>query len=226
MFGLFKRSKAKKEREYFEDEYSVHLILSKSGKHSIHDWEVWEECFNILDSKFKNSPHQINIQTRQSIQDSSKWLPFGRMIWSRKNNIKWTSKYKTGEDKKEGLQFFGTEFWGPSWTICYKERLSPDVFILIDSSNWNRKKKIFDQWLIIAQKKGKEILEKDLIYQLFDALHGETLIEGDRPWGYADTEISWTHALPDFSPHLLFNNMEDMEFSPKESALGKWKIIK
>jgi hypothetical protein len=228
MFGLFKKKQQESKKEYFEDEYSVHVILSKSDNYAIHDWEEWQKCFELLDPILKDFPDKISIRSSQTTPASSKWLSFGRMTWSEKNNIKWTSKYKTGEDKKEELKFYHTEFWSPSWTVCDREKLSPDLFMLVGRTEIGLLNHFFDQWLIIAQKNGSESIDQNLINDLFGSLKGIGLLQGRRPWGKRSSEISWGHSMMHFSPYFLFNkeNQDDLEFRPKPEALGEWCIEK
>ena len=94
MLNPFKRRTPLK---FHEHEYQVWMILRKSNNEKIHDWEIWRRCFNILNDAISRQLDKMAIRTNQSAPTMANWLPFGRMTWSEKHNIKWTSKYKTGE---------------------------------------------------------------------------------------------------------------------------------
>ena len=131
MLNPFKRRTPLK---FHEHEYQVWMILRKSNNEKIHDWEIWRRCFNILNDAISRQLDKMAIRTNQSAPTMANWLPFGRMTWSEKHNIKWTSKYKTGGDRVEDLEFFDTEFWLPSWTSSEKQDLPPYVFMKVQSA--------------------------------------------------------------------------------------------
>jgi len=225
MFGIFKK---KKKFKFYHTEYNVYLILNKSTELKIHDWEQWKKCFEELNGVIGNHSEKMNIRTCQSFLGSSKWLSFGRMVWSEKNNIKWTSKYKSGENKIENLEFSDTEFWAPSWTICDKENISPSIFIKVDTSENGLLKEYFDETILIAVKKDNPIIEIDLIKRIFEKLDGNYLIKGVRQWGKEASENSWTDSLMDFSPYDLLNKEElsKLEINNNTEVFGEWKMNK
>lgn len=225
MFGLFKK---KEQYKFYQYEYDVWILLCKSKSNKIHDWEVWGNAFQELDLCLQNHSETMTIRTFQSTHGTSKWLTFGRMIWSKKNNIKWTSKYKTGENKKEKLQFFGTEFWAPSWTICDKDNLSPTIFMKIDTSENGVLKAFFNESLLIATKKNNGIISQETIDKIGEKLNLEYIIKGVRSWGRKSSDISWTDALVHFSPYHLLNkkNTNALEMKESSETFGDWTILK
>ncbi len=225
MLKLFKK---KEKYRFYHDEYKVWIILTKLTKHKLHDWENWGKCFHILDSVIKKYSDIMSVRTSQSVPKSSRWLSFGRMTWNEKNNIKWTSKYKTGDDKKEHLEFFDTEFWSPSWTICDKEKLSPKIFMKVSSAENGVLNGLFTESLVIGVKKDDQIMPDNVIDSLYNELKAEYLISGIRPWGKTISEDSWFDSLMDFSPYQIVNkeNNKYLELKSSSDLLGDWKIEK
>jgi len=224
MFGIFKKKETYK---FYHDEYRVWIILRKSKELKLHDWKVWENCFKKLNNLIISQPEKMTIRTSQSIPATSNWLSFGRMIWSEKNNIKWTSKYKKGENKVDQLEFFDAEFWCPSWTLCEKENKAPNIFMKVDSMENGLLKDYFDESLLIATK-GEDGISQTIVEEIANSIDAKYLIMGHRQWGRTASENSWTDSLMDFSVYHLLNkdNSSEFEMKRKEETFGEWKIIK
>ena len=94
----------------------------------MHRWNCWRHVCEALDPIIQLSPAKAVIRTRQSLPGNPSWLPFGRMVWSAKNNEKWTEKYAA----EQMLEFFGTEAWAPDWNTVWKQDLPPDVFLHVE----------------------------------------------------------------------------------------------
>ena len=112
----------------FGKKYKVWIINSESDV-SLYLWDNWKHLYPEFDALLKLVSNPAYIRTFQSFEFENEWLGFGRMKWDEKNNIKWTSKYRTAEYRDKKLLFFGTEIWAPDWNYCYKNGVNPEVFI-------------------------------------------------------------------------------------------------
>lgn len=213
--------------KYHEHQYHVWVILRKSNTKKIHDWEVWKSCFNILNDSIAREPDKMAIRTSQSFPSTSKWLSFGRMTWNEKNNIKWTSKYKTGEDKVKDLEFFDTEFWLPSWTSSEMENLPPYTFMKVESAEKGLLQEFFNESIVFANRTDKQVFDLNLIKEIYQQIDGVHLIEGNRTWGKKYTEGTFSDSLMDFSPNSLLNqeNLKELEMKDKSEVFGEWKVL-
>jgi len=114
--------------------YGVHLIVAPEDSPEMCRWENWQLAFPIVDALLELSPDSAAIRTGQTFDRNSKWLRFGRMIWNRRNNEKWTQKYRAAEYADRNLRFSYTEIWAPDWNVVYRERRAPDVYVKLKTS--------------------------------------------------------------------------------------------
>ena len=110
-------------------EYAVHLLTISDSKPEIYRWAQWQHIFPVIDKLVAMSASRAAIRSCQSFEDHSGWLGFGRMIWSEKNNRKWTEKYHSHEYESKEFRFFDVEIWAPDWNIVFREDKAPDIFI-------------------------------------------------------------------------------------------------
>jgi hypothetical protein len=168
----------------------------------------------------------MSIRTSQSLPSTSNWLPFGRMVWNEKNNVKWTSKYKQGEDKIDQLEFFDTEFWMPSWSLCDKLKTHPNLFMQVKLIENGMLEHFFDESFLIASTTNS--IPSKVIEELAESLDAKYLIKGTRPWGSSFSESSYTDSLQDFMIYKILDkeNTAELRFKSKKNLLGSWEIHK
>ena len=104
-------------------------VINTSENPKLYLWDNWKLLFPNLNSLIGLSENKPYIRSHQAYEHKDGWLGFGRMQWSRKNNIKWTSKYRNNETEQKGLQFFDTEVWAPDWNQCVDRGVYPDIYI-------------------------------------------------------------------------------------------------
>ncbi len=109
--------------------YGVHLLTSAAAIPELCRWEHWQKAFPIVDRLMTMSPATAAIRTGQTFDNESHWLGFGRMIWSRKNNEKWTQKYRSPQFADRQLNFLCTEIWAPDWNVVWRDHCAPDIFV-------------------------------------------------------------------------------------------------
>jgi len=112
----------------FRNKYKLWLINTTESP-KLYLWENWKALLPNLNPLVELSVNKPYIRSFQGYENKDEYLGFGRMQWSRKNNMKWTSKYRNNETEQKGLQFFGTEVWSPDWNQCLDRGVYPDIYI-------------------------------------------------------------------------------------------------
>ena len=83
-------------------------VVNTDKERFLYIWDNWKSLMPTIDKLLHLTKKKAFIRTSQSFEFEDKWLGFGRMTWDEKNNEKWTTKYRTIENKSR-LQFYGTE---------------------------------------------------------------------------------------------------------------------
>jgi len=73
------------------------LIINTPRECKLYLWENWSVILPAIEEVVNLTKKQAYIRTFQSYEFENKWLGFGRMKWSQKNNLLWTSKYRTND---------------------------------------------------------------------------------------------------------------------------------
>ncbi len=110
--------------------YAVHLLTAAETAAPIYRWAQWQHICTALNPVFALTSDTPVIRSCQISGQTSKQLPFGRMVWSTKNNEKWTEKYLSQDPD---TQFIGTEIWAPDWNTMSREQRAPGVFVHVES---------------------------------------------------------------------------------------------
>ena len=170
-------------------EYEIY-IFETSLNFELYLWENWELIYLSLDKLISNMSLKPSIRTSQSFESKSDWLGFGRMVWSKKNNEKWTQKYRTEEYKNEIIQFFNTEIWAPDWNWVLKNKKAPDLLIKVEK-----------ECFFIAILNEKAILFpneiESCIKELETTIRDYKLTKGKRSWAEQIYENSYSNGLSD-----------------------------
>jgi len=145
-----------------------------------------------------NKPY---IRSFQGYENKDEYLGFGRMQWSRKNNIKWTSKYRNNEPEQKGLQFFGTEVWSPDWNQCLDRGVYPDIYIKLYH---NEQVDEIKEGILIAipkriAKKNHQMIESN-INEIQQQIPMSTLSIEERLWLPSK---KFPNRIEDMNPHEL-----------------------
>ena len=164
-------------------------------------WENWKKLLPNVKSLIEISNAQPYIRTFQSYEFQNKWLGFGRMKWNEENNKKWTTKYRTNENKSEKLKFFSTEIWSPDWNSCCKTGRSPDIYInLFHNENLNE----LNEGLLIAMPKKivnkNRVLAEDCIRELNRKIRNSSVSLEERYW---TPSKEYPNRIEDMNPQEL-----------------------
>ena len=181
-------------------EYEI-WVFETNPNIQIYLWENWKSVYLPLDKLISNLGLKPFIRSSQSFESQSSWLGFGRMVWSKKNNEKWTKKYRAEEYKNEVIQFFDTEIWAPDWNWVWKNREAPDFFAKVD-----KKGMIFAIHSEKAIRFSNEI--KNFVNQLEAMLRDAKVTKGRRTWGEEIYETGYSNGLSDASSFKLAEQLD------------------
>ena len=105
-------------------------VINTTAEATLYQWDTWKLIMPSIEAFLSLSPKDAYIRTCQSFEFENRWLGFGRMKWGPDSNIKWTTKYRT-EENRHKLQFYSTEVWAPDWNACIKDSTTPDIYVQI-----------------------------------------------------------------------------------------------
>ena len=172
---------------FFSRDYEVFLLLAAPGSPGLWQAEHWTPFAAALDGVVaKARAGKTGVRTHQ-YNPQGKLIPFGRMGWDAKSHAKWTHTAGTAD-----ARFMSLEAWVPTWTVCEKEDLAPDLFI----SRFNEdhltaagRPLLFGQRLVcaVATGLGEEACAtvKQAVAQLAAQQQAPVFAHARRPWGKA-----------------------------------------
>lgn len=148
-----------------------------------------ETSYALFEHFVKPDNRKAFIRSFQSYEYENRWLGFGRMKWNQENNIKWTTKYRSGNIGDKIPEFFNTEIWAPDWVRVCDDDMPPDIFIQL--YNFPTLENIMEGIIIAMPKslynKNKLLVDSELI-KLVNQIPDSTLSTTTRSW-YAELRI-------------------------------------
>ena len=124
-------------------------VINTSDEAQLYIWDNWKLIFPLIDTLVNLSSEKAYIRTNQALEHKNDWLGFGRMVWNKSNNEKWTKKYRENEYANEKVTFYDTQIWAPDWNQCFKSNITSDIFIYLYHYP-NENVKITKEGLVIA----------------------------------------------------------------------------
>jgi hypothetical protein len=218
------------------DFYYSYYLFGLSIDKPIWNWEIWEKCIPFLQSIIDICPETPSIKTSQSIpvtygkndqfvSHDKGSLRFGKMLWNKKDNEKWTTKYAN----ENNWTFFDTEIAYPTRSHCHKNHSNPDLFITIHNENLtntndpkiNQSITIHIRTSLIVPNKLNE-LEKN-ITQIGELLNWKIAGKIKRPTSFkSNLGIGYTDSFWDGSYGVL--DINKLDFSKNYKRYGIEKI--
>jgi hypothetical protein len=137
---------------YYAKIYDLYVILGATNSPELWQWKNWQFVAANLKQFISDSRNRAAIRTTQFSKTSRKPVSFGRISLNENGDLKWTHGSPVTREVSDSWHFIGMEFWSPSWNVCEKEGLAPDVFFALRSENSeHRKTQIrFNQTVILA----------------------------------------------------------------------------
>ena len=172
---------------FFARDDEVFLLLAAPGSPGLWQAEQWRPFAAAIDPVVAQArAGKSGVRTHQ-YNPQGKLIPFGRMGWDTKSHAKWTHTADTA-----GARFMRLEAWAPTWTVCEKDDLAPDLFIsLFNEAHLTAAGRplLFGQRLVcaVATELGEEACAtlKQALAQLALQQQAPVLAHARRPWGKA-----------------------------------------
>ena len=213
---------------FFSRDYEVFLLLAAPGSPGLWQAEHWTPFAAALDGVVaKARAGKTGVRTHQ-YNPQGKLIPFGRMGWDDQSHAKWTHTAGATD-----ARFMSLEAWAPTWTVCEKEDLAPDLFISLFNENYLNhagKPLLFGQRLVcaVATDLGQEAAAtlRAALAQLAAKQQAPVFAHARRPWGKAMLG-GFSSAIQDLLLTDLFK-----PGNPHERALdadtfkGRWTFVK
>ena len=217
------------ENDPMEQKLYTFILFSYAENSKIYDWEIWKQCVPIIDSLLKYTDYQPSISSKQGGSGKKGYLPFGRMIWSEKNNKKWTSKYRTAPDKVSKWHIYDTEIWAPSRNKCLGGKwMVPDFFIkIVNDDNLHKNGAPFNNSMVISIKEEVYAqMPPESVKLAFEKLY--TITSGIQS---GTAKIKWMHranssvvyyksCLMDLNPYAFLSDRFGLDL---DAELADWE---
>jgi len=167
----------------FRNRKRILWVINTSSDAHLYLWENWKNIFPLIDTLVTLSPSKAYIRTNQALEHQSNWLGFGRMIWNKENNEKWTKKYRENEYANEKVTFFDTQIWAPDWNQHCETNIPPDIFVHLYN---NPNDKIIKEGIVISMPErtfsnNKSVIES-VLNKLLKVIPNSTLAQTTRSW--------------------------------------------
>ena len=178
--------------------YHYYLIFgaNKQGKEPWleNEWfNDFEPLFNNINdiSSYKNDTRLRILEMMKENETDKYWKAYklGRLRWDKKSHEKWTLK---NNDKRKFHHF---ALWTPSWTICERNNMAPDIYISISNEegvNINTPCQ-FDTFVAIAIAEEIGNIPKDIILKLSEKFNSKRTVYVKKSWfsGKVDENNKW-----------------------------------
>ncbi len=175
--------------------YGVHLLVSDAAEEPLHRWPYWQKAFDTLDGVLALSKETAAIRSMQSLPRSSKWLPFGRMVWNRKNNEKWTTKYLA--DASLSAELSSTEIWSPDWNAVARKEKAPDFYIRLEDLRYWGVAQALTVATIEPLYTNNTVYLREAIDRLLSLMPGARSYFGRLTWAEKVHEYGFSNAIQD-----------------------------
>lgn len=191
--------------------YDVYAILG-DGRSLPWSSLTWASISEALAQLTAHTRGPAAIRSTQLSGEAPKMrqLSFGRLGLDAKSADKWTHVRPGQLAAGTRSAFLTTELWAPSWTVCERERVPPDIYFEISSSGGELGMPSDDRsfgsvsLLAVAEdlkvKEASEGVAKNIARAVGTVLAGRDT----RPWGRSSGAASFTDAINDLVLTGLF----------------------
>lgn len=111
----------------FDRRYDVYAFLGDPTATPPWVASVWAAIANALDPIMRAARDRPSVRTMQLGGPRQRPISFGRIGWNEGSARKWTHQPDGTLVSGSPAQFVTCEAWAPSWTVCTRDGLSPDL---------------------------------------------------------------------------------------------------
>ena len=203
---------------FFSREYEVFLLLAAPDATPLWQAAQWTPFAASLDGLIAQARGKAGVRSHQ-YNPKGKPIAFGRLGWDATSHAKWTHTAATTQ-----ARFMSLEAWAPTWTVCEKDGLAPDVFLALANESLlglAGKPLQFGQRLVcaIATDMGAEAAAtlQAALAQLAAQQDAVVFAHTRRQWGSASPYGGFTGAIQDMLIGGLFQP-DDPHARPLDAA--------
>jgi hypothetical protein len=216
---------------FHDRSYHLHVILGDPTHPRIWKWAVWPKIAQIVDPLIAGSRGSAAVRSYQR-DGNGKWIRFGRIGWNAKGHQKWTHGSPTNDSDSKSWWFLNMELWAPSWTICRKEGVAPDVYFAFSNEGFEGFKGdysslTFNPYLAlgVAEQSTVGKLCEDVAANLAQVLNARLHAYQKRNWGLAVGDFGFSDAIGDLMVSSVFKPGPVHRMQPSLDLFrGNWDL--
>jgi hypothetical protein len=120
-------------------EYQVYAVLGHPTASPPWVERTWMQIFEALDPVIQVARASAAVRSSQlspgSGSPNQRGISFGRIGWNKQGCKKWTHSEDGNLVSGGGAAFLNCEVWAPSWSVCQREGLTPDVYFAVGGAS-------------------------------------------------------------------------------------------
>jgi hypothetical protein len=219
---------------YFDCKYDTFFLLGDPDAEPLWNWRVWSRAAEALDPIIKSARGRASVRSIQYLPDKKRTaVKFGRIGWNKKGHQKWAHGSPANHQESALWRFSGIEVWAPTWNVCEREDLAPDVFLEVSNHGLypgNHEPLSFNPVVVFAvtASLSTRIPSKvqHAVTELLRLTNARLAGSKRRPWGLSRWPGIYENCIQDLCSSQLFKsalpNERKFGFNIIE---GKWKPI-
>jgi hypothetical protein len=125
--------------QFHDREYEVYAILGSPAASPPWVHSTWVEVSAALDPLMQTARDRPAVRSDQLRpkpgSPNQRAISFGRIGWNELGARKWTHKEDGQLLSGDRAEFMTSEAWAPSWNVCERDGLAPDVYFVVKSQS-------------------------------------------------------------------------------------------
>ena len=192
-------------------DYETYVVLGDPEASLLWGWKVWQRFLPAIDPLIQAARGKPAVRTTQYLPNQAGEVKFGRLGWKESDHQKWSHGSPTNKAASKSWSFLSFEMWAPTWTICQRENLAPDVFLAIANESLSggyRQELLFNPIVVFAvvsklvEQHPSEV--SAVVLALQGLLSAKLAGYQRRPWGKAFGSAGFTNSIQDLVVSGLF----------------------
>jgi hypothetical protein len=119
-------------------EYLVYVVLGHPTASPPWVERTWAQIFEALDPVIRMARGSAAVRSTQlgpgPGSPNQRGIAFGRIGWNKQGSKKWTHSEDGNLVSGSRAEFLTSEVWAPSWSVCQREALAPDVYFAMNGA--------------------------------------------------------------------------------------------
>jgi hypothetical protein len=220
---------------YHERQYDLYVVLGNPEVSPVWAEPTWSQIASAIDPLIQMARAPAAVRTTQLRpgvgSPNQRAISFGRIGWNRKGHEKWVRRFPDeGADEKPN-EFISAEIWAPSWTVCTKQNVPPDIYLAIRNEKTWSKDVQFNPLILLAVARDHDVITveqgKASANNVAETVSSVLRVHCERPWARLfRTGPLTTDAISDllFTGLFKIGPIHDRRIS-SEVLKGAWEIF-